>query len=159
MTNKEPEIAIISDGNGYCSVFRDGIRLFATGDNDSRRLLTRRLIMPERVFLEMLRAYPEAKARSCDANEPKKEKSLHDLTSEEFTIIQKRRDELARLYAARAFQRKAIKIALDFNDWSETSDENLTFSTFTNTFGYRDDDHKQMYEAVKCIFEAAWPLK
>jgi hypothetical protein len=74
MTNEEPEIAIIADKNGYCSVFRDGIRLFTTGDNDSRRLLTRCLIMPERAFLEMLSACSEAKARPCDANEPKKEK-------------------------------------------------------------------------------------
>jgi hypothetical protein len=62
MTNKEPEIAIIADKNGYCSVFRDDIRLFTTG-NSERPGSSTCLIMPEREFLEMLSACSEMKAR------------------------------------------------------------------------------------------------
>lgn len=79
------------------------------------------------------------------------------LTPDEIALIQQRRAEQAQRDAAQAFQRKAIATAHAFDDWSATTGEGLTFSTFVNTFGYQDKDGKQMYEAVKRILDAAWP--
>jgi hypothetical protein len=82
---------------------------------------------------------------------------MNDLTPDEIALIQQRRAEQAQRDAAQAFQRKAIATAHAFDDWSATTGEGLTFSTFINTFGYQDEDGKQMYEAVKRILDAAWP--
>ena len=80
-----------------------------------------------------------------------------NLTAEEITLIQKRRDEKAQRDAARAFKSKAIAVAAAFEKWSNESGDGLTFSTFIDTFGYQDGDGKKMYEAVKRIQQAAWP--
>jgi len=82
---------------------------------------------------------------------------MNDLTPDEIALIQRRRDEQARLEAAQVFQRKAIATSHAFAEWSSTTGEGLTFSTFINTFGYQDEDGKQMFEAVKRICDAAWP--
>lgn len=83
---------------------------------------------------------------------------MNDLTASEIALIQRRRAERAQRDAARAFQRQAISTAHAFDDWSDKTGEGLTFSTFINTFGFQGDNGKQMYEAVKRILDAAWPL-
>jgi len=80
-----------------------------------------------------------------------------ELSTEELALVRQWRAEQAQRDAAQAFQRKAIATAHAFDDWSATTGEGLTFSTFVNTFGYQDKDGKQMYEAVKRILDAAWP--
>ncbi len=82
---------------------------------------------------------------------------MNDLTPAERSLIHRHRSEQARRDAAQVFQRKAIATAHAFADWSATTGEGLTFSTFINTYGYQDRDGKQMYEAVNRIFDAAWP--
>jgi hypothetical protein len=79
------------------------------------------------------------------------------LTSDEIALIQKRRAEQRQVEANRLFQQKAIATAHAFDVWSATTDDELAFSTFINTFGYQDRDGNQMYEAVKRILNAAWP--
>ena len=80
-----------------------------------------------------------------------------ELSTEELALVRQSRAEQAQRDAAQAFQRKAIATAHAFNVWSATTGEGLTVSTFINTFGYQDEDGKQMYEAVKRILDAAWP--
>lgn len=80
-----------------------------------------------------------------------------ELTADEIALIEQRREAQARVTAARQFKSKAIATAHEFEVWSEESGEDLTFSTFINSFGYQDDDGNQMYEAVKRIRQAAWP--
>lgn len=77
------------------------------------------------------------------------------LALDAFVRLQQRRADQAKRDAAQAFRRKAIATAHAFDDWSATTGEGLTFSTFVNTFGYQDEDGKQMYEAVKRILDAA----
>lgn len=79
------------------------------------------------------------------------------LTDAERKLILARRQEEASQDAAVAFKRKAIATAHAFEEWSTTTGDNLTYSTFINTFNYQDNDGKQMYEAVKRILAAAWP--
>lgn len=82
---------------------------------------------------------------------------IDDLTPDEIALVQARRAQRARDVERRDFQRKAIATAHAFDTWSDGSGLSLTFSTFINTFGYQADDHKQMYEAVKRILDAALP--
>ena len=82
---------------------------------------------------------------------------LDNLTTEEKEIIQKHRDKKAQQRAAEDFHSKAIATAYKWDLWSKDNGEGLTFTTFVNTFGYQDEDGKQMYKAVKRIFDAAWP--
>ncbi len=80
---------------------------------------------------------------------------MTDLSPDEVALILRRREEQAQQEALWAFKRKAIAMAHAFDDWSATTGEGLTFSTFINNFGYQDQDGKQMYEAVQRIHEAA----
>ena len=82
---------------------------------------------------------------------------INDLAPDEIAVIRQRREEHARHDAAGLFRRKAIATALAFEDWSATTGEGLTFSTFINTFGYQAGDGKQMYGAVQRILDVAWP--
>ena len=84
---------------------------------------------------------------------------INDLSEEEIALIQKHREAEAAKKAAADFHRKALFTAHDFEEWSVRTGEGLTFSTFIDTFGYQDNDGREMYEAVKRISEAAWPLR
>ncbi|WP_116963079.1 hypothetical protein [Fastidiosibacter lacustris] len=81
---------------------------------------------------------------------------INELTQDEIEIIQSRREKLAQYDAAKAFQSKAIAIAHAFSKWSTKTGDELTFSTFVNSFGYQGKDSNLMYETVKRIIEAAW---
>ena len=76
---------------------------------------------------------------------------------EEDAVLKIRADE-AKQIAADKFQRKAIATAHKFTVWSNKHGDGLTFSTFVNQFNYDAPDYKAMYEAVKRIQDAAWPL-
>lgn len=80
-----------------------------------------------------------------------------NLSQEERAAIEKMRAEKAVTRAADDFQRRAIATAHAFLKWSKKTDDGLTFSTFVNTFGYQNDDMRQMYEAVARIFDSARP--
>lgn len=82
---------------------------------------------------------------------------IYELTPEEVELISIHCADQARRAAAEAFQGKAIATANAFAQWSSTTGEGLTFSTFINSFNYQDADGTQIYEAVKRIFDAAWP--
>ncbi|MGM8228384.1 hypothetical protein ACSV5M_17515 [Cellvibrio sp. ARAG 10.3] len=84
---------------------------------------------------------------------------IGDLSEEEIALIDTHRKAEAARKAATDFHRKALFVAHDFEEWSVRSDERLTISTFINTFGYQDKDGWEMYETVKRINEAAWPLR
>ena len=79
------------------------------------------------------------------------------LSAEERLAIEAMRAAKAAIKADYDFQRKAIATAYAFSKWSNRTKEGLTFSTFVNTFGYQNEDTKQMYAAVCRIFESAKP--
>lgn len=88
---------------------------------------------------------------------------MNDLTAEEVALVEKYRGEQAHVDTALMFQREAIAMAKAFSDWSAMSGEGLTFSTFVNNFGYgyrakAGAQLWEMYEAVKRIHDAAWPV-
>lgn len=78
-----------------------------------------------------------------------------DLTESEVAIIQSHRAEIAKKLSAKDFQSKAIATAHAFDSWSAQTGEELTFSTFVNSFGYQDKDSRHIYDAVARIFKAA----
>jgi len=80
-----------------------------------------------------------------------------NLTPDEFKLIERHRAEQDQRNAAFEFQHKAIVIAAEFAVWSRQTGDGLTFSTFTNTFGYQGPSIKLMYETISRIFDAAWP--
>ena len=84
---------------------------------------------------------------------------IDDLSAEEVALIDTHRKAEAARKTATNFHRKALFVAHEFEEWSVRTGEGLTFSTFINTFGYQDRDGRELYEAVKRINEAAWPLK
>ena len=83
--------------------------------------------------------------------------NLNNLTSDEVVLVTKLRREADGRKAALVFRSKAIATAAEFYHWSVATDEGLTFSTFVNSFGYQDPDGQLMYQAVRRVFEAAWP--
>lgn len=84
---------------------------------------------------------------------------IDDLSAEEVALIDTHRKAEAARKAATDFHRKALFVAHEFEEWSVRTGEGLTFSTFINTFGCQDIDGRELYEAVKRINEAAWPLR
>jgi hypothetical protein len=80
-----------------------------------------------------------------------------ELSDEEIALVRRHRDEMAKALAVQKFKSAAIATAKGFDEWSQTSGEGLSFSTFINSFGYQGGDGKQMYEAVSRIFAAALP--
>lgn len=83
---------------------------------------------------------------------------VNDISEEEIALIKEHREAEAAKKAAADFHRKALFTAHEFCEWSVRTGEGLTFSTFINAFGYQDKDGWEMYETVKRINEAAWPL-
>lgn len=84
---------------------------------------------------------------------------IDELSAEEIALIENHRKAEAAKTAATDFHRKALFLAHEFEEWSVRTAQGLTFSTFIDTFGYQDSDGREMYEAVKRISEAAWPLR
>lgn len=80
---------------------------------------------------------------------------LDQLSSEEWEVVKRMRAQKEKEKFRAAFRRKAIALALAFEDWSENTGEGLTFSTFVNTFGYQGNDAYQMFSALQGIREAA----
>lgn len=80
---------------------------------------------------------------------------MKDLTESEIAMIQAHRAEIASRASAQVFQSKAIATAHAFDSWSDQTGEGLTYSTFVNSFGYQEEDGRQVYEAVARIFESA----
>ncbi|QEY57731.1 hypothetical protein FXF61_00400 [Pseudomonas sp. C27(2019)] len=75
------------------------------------------------------------------------------LTEAEKELILTHRHQQSREANNRKFALDAIATAHQFSVWSAKTGENLTFSTFINTFGYQEPDGKKMYEIVKRVLE------
>ena len=82
--------------------------------------------------------------------------NMNGLSCEESAIIDAYvyRKKKAAERAALDFKLKALKVAAQFEGWSQSHDEGLTFSTFVDSFGYQDPDAEKMYAAVERILKA-----
>lgn len=85
------------------------------------------------------------------------DEQLNNLSPVERGLIIEYRRKVAQQKNALDFQRKAIATAYAVDLWLDDTGEGLTFSTFINTFGYQEKDGSQMYDAIRRIYDAAWP--
>lgn len=75
-------------------------------------------------------------------------------SSHELEIIEKHRIEIKALADKSAFIDKALEVANKFRKYSKESGEELTFSSFVNSFNYQESDANKMYSALAKIFDA-----
>ncbi len=92
------------------------------------------------------------------------EKITLELSHSEYQEIMNRRAMEAHKKATRDFQLRAIKVASDYIEWSSENGFILPDSgTFVNQFGYEEDDHSIMRNAVqeiwKLVFSFHIPLE
>ncbi|MDR6397937.1 hypothetical protein ACTOWA_00450 [Herbaspirillum seropedicae] len=79
------------------------------------------------------------------------------LTNAEIGLILDRRQNAPDFHLNVTYRLKAIKTALAVEEWSIKTGLSLTFASFVNDFGYKDDDAEKMYESIDRIYDAAWP--
>lgn len=85
-----------------------------------------------------------------------------ELTEEEKRIILERRAEEAHIAATQDFQLRAIKVASDYFNWCCHPENGFYFpdsGTFVNQFGYEEDDHSIMRNAVEKIWKLVFSLE
>ncbi|MFW2163131.1 hypothetical protein ACG93T_17435 [Acinetobacter beijerinckii] len=85
-----------------------------------------------------------------------------ELTESEARIILNRRALETHKAATKDFQLRAIKVASDYFLWCCQPENGFYFpdsGTFVNEFGYQEDDHSIMRNAVEEIWKLVFPFE